>query len=106
LDVLHLAGFRLFNYSGDFVWGHRQASRGEAIAEVFDRFSMPFTFVRHAEQAIRVEVSNLDFFDMLDMMIKVNGVDQDVIEIDDNTDVDHVCEDIVNKVLESGRRIH
>src|ERR1700710_852526 len=49
LDVLHLAWFGPFHDSGDFVRRHCQTSRGEAIAKVFNRFSVPFTFVGRAE---------------------------------------------------------
>ena len=49
LDVLHLAWFRPFHNSGNFVRRHCETGRGEAVAKIFNRFSVPFTFVGRAE---------------------------------------------------------
>jgi hypothetical protein len=42
-----------------------------------------------------------DFMDMLGMCLGVIGIDQDVIEIVDNTYVEEVRKDVVHEMLES-----
>ena len=35
----------------------------------------------------------------------ISGVDQDVVKVDNNTDIQHICKDGIDKVLESCRGI-
>jgi hypothetical protein len=43
--------------------------------------------------------------DMFVMEFRIVGVDEDIIQVDNNTDIEHVREDIVHKSLKSGRSI-
>ena len=46
-----------------------------------------------------------DFPDMLLMISDVIGVDENVVEIDDHTNIEHVGKDVVHKMLECGRGV-
>ena len=43
--------------------------------------------------------------DMVTMEFWIVGVDEDIIQVDNNTDIEHVGEDIVHESLKSGRSI-
>ncbi|KAF8623746.1 hypothetical protein AX17_007300, partial [Amanita inopinata Kibby_2008] len=46
-----------------------------------------------------------NFADVLLMICGVIGVDEDVVQIDDDADVEHIAEDIVHEVLERPKGI-
>jgi hypothetical protein len=62
------------------------------------------TLLRFAEETMLLESSE-DFLDLALMICHVFGVDEDVVEVDDDTDVKHVAENVVHEVLECGWRI-
>ena len=41
-----------------------------------------------------------DFSDVLPMMIKVNGVNKDIVKVNHNTNIEHVCENSIDEMLE------
>jgi len=49
--------------------------------------------------------STQDFSDMLPVIIHVIGINQDIVEIDDNRDIKHVSKDVIHEVLEGHRSI-
>ena len=65
---------------------------------------MEFTFLWLGEEIVFSEALE-DFTDMFLMGLEVLGVYQDIIQIDDNTDIEEVHEDAINKLLESCRSI-
>jgi hypothetical protein len=62
------------------------------------------TLLRFAEETMLLESSE-DLLDLALMISHVFGVDKDVVEVDDDTDVEHIAEDVVHEVLECGWRI-
>ena len=65
---------------------------------------MKFTLSRVQEETVLPEpLEHLS--DMFDMLFRVLGVDEDVVEVDDHEHVKEVREDVVHEVLEGGRCI-
>src|ERR1700712_2438398 len=104
LNVFNFPRLRPVADGLDFVRRHGETLRREAVAEIFDRVGMKLAFLRGCEKAMLAETAE-NFFDMRLMMVEVNGVDEDVIEIDDDANVEHVCEDGIDESLESRRSI-
>ena len=65
---------------------------------------MKFTLSRVQEETVLPEPSEY-LSDMFDMLFRVLGVDEDVVEVDDHEHVKEVGEDVIHEVLESGRCI-
>ena len=65
---------------------------------------MEFTLLWLGEEIVLSEVSE-DFMDVFLMGLEVLAVYQDVIQIDDNTDIKEICEDAIDELLESCRSI-
>ena len=65
---------------------------------------MELTLLRFGVEAMFSQAAE-NFFDMSGMLGVVLGVDEDIVEIDDYEEIDHVREDVVHKRLESGRRV-
>ena len=42
---------------------------------------------------------------LLDVLVRIFGVNKDVIEVNDNTNVQHILEDVVHKALKRSRRV-
>ena len=62
---------------------------------------MKFTLSRVQEETVLPEPSEY-LSDMFDVLFRVLGVDEDVIEVDDHERVEEVGEDVVHEVLEGG----
>ena len=65
---------------------------------------MKLTFLWLGEEIVLLEASE-DFTDVFLMGLEVLGVYQDVIQIDDNTDIKEICEDTIDKLLKGHRSI-
>ena len=65
---------------------------------------MKFAFICTGEKAIRVESAEY-FPDMLFMLGKVVGIDQYVVQINNDINVYHICEDVIHELLKSCRSI-
>ena len=65
---------------------------------------MELTFLWLGEEIVLSEASE-DFVDVFLMGLEVLGVYQDVIQIDDNTDIEEICEDTIDKSLKSRRGV-
>ena len=65
---------------------------------------MELTFLWLGEEIVLSEVSE-DFADVFLMGLKVLGVYQDVIQIDDNTDIKEIHEDTIDESLKSRRGV-
>ena len=62
---------------------------------------MKFTLSRVQEETVLPEPSEY-LSDMFDVLFRVLGVDEDVVEVDDHERVEEVREDVVHEVLEGG----
>ena len=65
---------------------------------------MEIAFVSSGIETIFSETSEY-LPDMFAMEFWIVGVDEDIIQVDNNTDIEHVREDIVHKSLKSGQSI-
>ena len=62
---------------------------------------MEIAFVSSSVKTIFSETSEY-LPDMFAMEFQIVGVDEDIIQVDNNTDIEHVGEDIVHESLKSG----
>jgi len=46
-----------------------------------------------------------DFSNMLPVMIKVDGVNENIVKVNHNANVEHICENSIDKTLESHQSI-
>ena len=61
---------------------------------------MELALVRAGIEPVLAEASEY-LFDVLTVLLGVVGVDEDVVEVDDHADVEHVREDVVDEPLKS-----
>ena len=88
----------------DFVWGHSQAIGREHVSEVFAGSDMKFAFICTGEKAVSAESAEY-FPDVLFVLRKVVGIDQYVIQVDDDINVHHIGEDVIHESLKSCRSV-
>src|SRR5882672_1635292 len=100
LNVLDFSGFRPILDYLDFVLGHGEAFGRQHISEVFAGSDMELAFVCTGKNSISTESAKY-FSDMSLVFGNVVRVDEDVVQIDDDNDINHVREDVVHKPLES-----
>jgi hypothetical protein len=93
-------GFWPVKNSFDFVLSHAESVRGENESEVFHGVFVELTFARSSIESISME-SAKDFLDMSLVLGHVVGIDEDVVEVYNDTNIQHVAEDVVHKVLKS-----
>src|SRR5467141_3001883 len=100
LNVLDFSGFRPMLDYLDFVLGHGEAFGRQHISEVFAGSDVELAFVCTGEKSVSTESAKY-FSDMSLVFGNVVRIDEDVIQIDDDNDINHVREDVVHKPLES-----
>jgi hypothetical protein len=74
LDVLDLTGLRPVLDGFDLIRRHRQARRGQDVAEILHSVSMELALLRVGKEAVLAE-STKDFMDMLLVEGLVLGID-------------------------------
>src|SRR5467141_3815864 len=100
LNVLDFLGFwPILDYL-DFVLGHGEAFRRQHIYQVFAGSDVELAFVCTGKKSVSTE-SVKYFSDMSLVFGNVVRIDEDVIQIDDDNDVNHVHEDVIHEPLES-----
>ena len=104
LNGLGFLGFRPILDYLEFVLGHGEAFGGQHISEVFSGSDVELTFVCSGKKSVSAESAKY-FSDVSLVFGNVVRVDEDVVQIDNDNDVNHVCEDVVHKPLESRWRI-
>jgi len=62
------------------------------------------TFLQFGKEAMQPESAE-DFPDVLLVGLHILGVDEDVVEVHDDTDIQHVSKDSVDKALECRRGV-
>src|SRR5882724_8022411 len=100
LNIFDLLGFGPILDYLDFVRRHGEAFGRQHISEVFAGSDMKFAFVCMGKKSVSMESAKY-FSDMSLVFGNVVRVDEDVIQIDDDNDVNHVHKNIVHKPLES-----
>ena len=104
LNVLNFPQFWPIGNGLNFLRGHGESIRRETETEVLGGGGMELTFLWLGEEIVLLEVSE-DFSDVFLMGLEVLGVYQDVIQIDNNTDIEEICKDAIDESLESHRSI-
>ena len=100
LDVLNFPHFWPVGDGLNFLHRHGESVRRETETEVLSGGGMELTFLWLGEEIVLSEVSE-DFVDVFLMGLEVLGVYQDVIQIDNNTDIEEIREDAIDESLES-----
>src|SRR5882724_3777878 len=100
LDVFDFPGFRPILDNLDLVRGHGEAFGRQHVSEVFAGSDMELTFVCVSKQSISAEPAKY-FLNVSFVFINVVGIDENVVQIYDDNDVNHICEDVVHELLKS-----
>ena len=104
LNVLNFPQFQPIRNGLKFLCRHGESIRRETETEVLGSGGMKLTLLWLGEEIVLSEASE-DLVDVFLMGLKVLGVYQDVIQIDNYTDVKEVHEDAIDELLESCRSI-
>ena len=88
----------------NFLRRHGESIGRETETEVLSGGGMELTFLWLGKEIVLSEALE-DFVDMFLMGLKVLGVYQDVIQIDDNADIKEIHEDTIDESLKSCRSI-
>ena len=104
LDVLNFPHFRPVGDGLNFLHRHGESVRRETETEVLSGGGMELTFLWLGKEIVLSEALE-DFVDVFLMGLEVLGVYQDVIQIDDNTDIEEICEDTIDELLKSCRGV-
>ncbi|KAF9228949.1 hypothetical protein BS17DRAFT_690707, partial [Gyrodon lividus] len=104
LNVLDFPGFGPISDRLDFLWGHGQSLGGEMVAQVFDGVQVPLTFLWFGVKSVFPETPK-DFLDMFFMRSHVVGINEGVVEVDDDADIKEICKDTIDKALEGHRGV-
>src|SRR5882672_9321573 len=100
LNVLDFLRFGQILDNLDLVWGHGEAFGRQHVSEVFAGSDMELAFVCMGKKSISVE--SLEYFPNMSFMLgNVVRVDEDVVQVDDDYDIDHIHEDGIHKSLKS-----
>jgi len=102
LDVLNLPRNWPAGDSGNLVRSHPETIGRQNVAEVFTGGDAEFAFWKLAIQPSSPEATKY-LPDMSSVIGRIIGVDQDVVQIDDNVNVQQICEQGVKEALEGGR---
>ena len=88
----------------NFVWGHGEAFWGQHVTKIFAGSGMEFTFVCTGKKSVSAE--SVEYFPNVGFMLRdVVGIDEDVIQIYDDYNVNHIHENVVHESLKHGRCI-
>src|SRR5882724_3898829 len=104
LNVFDFLGFRPILDDLDLVRGHGEAFRGQHVSKVFAGSDVELTFVCTSKQSISAEPAEY-FLNVNFVFGNVVGIDENVIQIYDDNDVNHICENVIHKSLKSCWRI-
>src|SRR5882724_3505428 len=100
LDVFDFPGFWPILDDLDLISGHGEAFGGQHVSEVFTGSDVELTFVCTGKQSIGMEPPKY-FLNMSFVFRNVVGIDENVIQIYDDNDINHICEDVIHKPLKS-----
>jgi hypothetical protein len=98
LNVFDFLWFQPIEDGLHFVFNHVESIGGKDVSKVFHTVPVEFAFPGIGIQAMLLE-SVEDFFDVLFVLGHVVRVDQDIIEVDNDTDIEEVTEDVVHEML-------
>src|SRR5467141_4468358 len=104
LNILDFLRFGPILDNLDLVRGHGEAFGRQHVSEVFAGSDVELTFVCTGKKSVSAESSKY-FSDVSLVFGNVVRINEDVVQIDDDNDINHFCEDVVHKPLEIHWRI-
>uniref|UniRef100_A0A0W0F2B9 Uncharacterized protein n=1 Tax=Moniliophthora roreri TaxID=221103 RepID=A0A0W0F2B9_MONRR len=104
LDVFDFIGSRPVSDSLDLIFSYPQTIGQEDVAKEFALRYVELTLLGITEQVMLLELLK-NLLDVLLIVVYILRVDENVVKVDNNTDVQQVSENGVDKVLESSRSI-
>src|SRR5882724_5258103 len=104
LDVFDFPGFWPILDDLDLVRGHGEAFGRQHVSEVFTGSDMELAFVCMGKQSISAEPTKY-FLNMSFVFRNVVGIDENVVQIYDDNDVNHIHKDVIHKSLKSCQSI-
>jgi len=104
LNVLDFLGFWPVFNNLYFVVGHSKARRKKDISQILYQLRVEFTFLCFGIKASLAEMLEY-FFHILVMLRHVIRVDEYIIQIDHDTDIQKIRENIVHESLKGHRSI-
>src|SRR5882724_824110 len=96
LDVFDFPGFQPILDDLDFVRGHGEAFGRQHVSEIFAGSDMELAFVCTSKQSISAEPAKY-FLNMNFVFRNVVGIDEDVVQIYDDNDINHIRKDVVHE---------
>src|SRR6267142_1043161 len=100
LNILDFLRFGPILDNLDLVRGHGEAFGRQHVSEVFAGSDVELAFVCMGKKSVSVELSEY-FPNMSFVLGNVVGIDENVVQVDDDYDVNHICEDVVHESLKS-----
>src|SRR5882724_3799016 len=101
LDILDFLWYWPILDDLDFVWGHGEAFGGQHISKVFTGSDMELAFVCTGKKSVSAE--SAEYFPNVEFVLRnIVRIDEDVIQIYDDYDINHIRENVVHKSLKSG----
>src|SRR5882724_5470374 len=100
LDVFDFLGFWPILDDLDLVRGHGEAFRRQHVSEVFTGSDVELAFVCMGKKSISAE-SMKYFLNVSFVFGNVVRIDENVIQIYDDNDINHIHEDVIHKPLKS-----
>ena len=85
----------------DFILGHREAVRRQHISQIFTQVTMELTLVCSGIKPVALKPSE-HFLDMGRVLFGVIRIHQNIIQVHDYRDVNHISKDIIHEPLETG----
>ena len=104
MNVFDLVVFRPIEDSLHFVFSHAKSIRCQDVSKEFHTVLVKLAFPSVGIKAMFPEPAE-DFFDMLFVLGQVVRVDEDVVKVDDDTDIEEITEDVVHETLKGRRGI-
>ena len=104
MNVLDFFGFQLVLNNLYFVVGHGEARRRKDLFQILYQLGVEFTFLCFGIKTSLAEMLEY-FFHMPVMLRHVIQVDEYIIQIDDDTDIQKVRENVIHELLEDHRSI-
>ena len=99
LYILYLSWFGPILDNLYFVSSHGKAFRRQDVAQVFDSVAVELTFLGLSIQPFPELLEY--FFNLVMVSGFIRRVDKNIVKVDNNTNIEHVHEDVVHEVLES-----
>jgi len=104
LNVLDFLGFQPVLNNLYFVVGHDEARRRKDVSQILYQLRVEFTFLCFGIKTSLVKM--LEYFFYMPVIFRhVIQVDEYIIQIDHNTDIQKVRENVIHESLEGHRSI-